>query len=101
MTRHTFAPARFIATLPRFLEVQPKQGILSLPQRQQQPTRSHLLDLTVAPQSPVQYGDPWTNLILQVMNRNARRPRRANRGKRPVSRVAKREKKRRFGNHRR
>lgn len=36
-----------------------------------------------------------------LMNRNARRPKNANRGKRAVSRVARREKKRALGNHRR
>ena len=38
---------------------------------------------------------------FEAMNRSARRPRRANRGKRPVSRVARREKRRKWGNHRR
>eukprot|EP01083_Nonionella_stella_P076623 208889_1 len=38
---------------------------------------------------------------FEAMNRSARRPRRANRGKRPVSRVARRDKRRRWGNHRR
>ena len=37
----------------------------------------------------------------QALNRSARHPRRANRGKRPVSRQARRAKKRRWGNHRR
>ena len=36
-----------------------------------------------------------------TMNRNARKPRRANHGKRPCSRVARRNKRRAFGNHRR
>ncbi len=38
---------------------------------------------------------------FQVMNRNARRPKRANHGKRPVSRIKRREKRRKWGNHRR
>jgi hypothetical protein len=38
---------------------------------------------------------------MRAMNRNARRGKRANRGKRPVSRARRREKKRAFGNHRR
>ncbi|GKY96925.1 hypothetical protein MPSEU_000651400 [Mayamaea pseudoterrestris] len=38
---------------------------------------------------------------LQAMNRNARRPKAANRGKRAVSRQARRAKKRAIGNHRR
>lgn len=38
---------------------------------------------------------------FQALNRSARAPRRANRGKRPVSRVARRNKRRRHGNHRR
>ncbi len=37
----------------------------------------------------------------QSMNRSARHPRRANRGKRPVCRQARRAKRRRWGNHRR
>mmetsp|Transcript_14200 Transcript_14200/g.31013 ORF Transcript_14200/g.31013 Transcript_14200/m.31013 type:complete len:150 (+) Transcript_14200:122-571(+) len=36
-----------------------------------------------------------------LMNRNARRPKKANHGKRPCSRVSRREKRRRFGNWRR
>ena len=39
--------------------------------------------------------------ILQVMNRSARNPKRANRGKRAVCRQARRAKRRRWGNHRR
>ena len=38
---------------------------------------------------------------LQALNRSARNPKRANRGKRPVCRTARRAKKRRWGNHRR
>lgn len=38
---------------------------------------------------------------MRAMNRNARRGKRANRGKRPVSRARRRVKKRAFGNHRR
>ena len=38
---------------------------------------------------------------FQCLNRSARHPRRANRGKRPVSRQARRAKKRRWGNHKR
>lgn len=38
---------------------------------------------------------------IQAMNRNARRPKGPNRGKRAVSRIARREKKRAIGNHRR
>ena len=38
---------------------------------------------------------------LELMNRNARPGKRANRGKRPVSRHRRRNKKRAFGNHRR
>jgi hypothetical protein len=38
---------------------------------------------------------------LLCMNRNARRGKRANRGKRPVSRVRRRQKRRAYGNHRR
>jgi hypothetical protein len=38
---------------------------------------------------------------MRAMNRNARRGKRANRGKRPVSRARRRTKKRAFGNHRR
>jgi hypothetical protein len=38
---------------------------------------------------------------IQVMNRNARHPKKANRGARPCSRVARRAKKRAIGNHRR
>jgi hypothetical protein len=38
---------------------------------------------------------------LQLMNRNARRGKRANRGKRPCSRQRRRGKRRAFGNHRR
>jgi hypothetical protein len=38
---------------------------------------------------------------MRAMNRNARRGKRANRGKRPVSRARRRSKKRAFGNHRR
>jgi hypothetical protein len=38
---------------------------------------------------------------IRAMNRNARRGKRANRGKRPVSRARRRSKKRAFGNHRR
>jgi hypothetical protein len=41
------------------------------------------------------------NFIFQIMNRNARRAKRANHGKRPVSNVARRAKRRAFGNHRR
>ena len=39
--------------------------------------------------------------FLQAMNRNARKPRRANHGARPCSRVARRAKKREHGNRRR
>lgn len=38
---------------------------------------------------------------LEAMNRNARRPKRANGSSRPVSRHARRTKRRAFGNHRR
>jgi hypothetical protein len=38
---------------------------------------------------------------MEMMNRNARKPKRANRGKRAVSRQARRAKKRAIGNHRR
>jgi hypothetical protein len=38
---------------------------------------------------------------MRAMNRNARRGKRANRGKRPVSRARRRGIKRAFGNHRR
>lgn len=38
---------------------------------------------------------------MEAMNRNARRPKNANRGQRPVSRISRREKKRSIGNHRR
>eukprot|EP00979_Chaetoceros_neogracilis_P007440 scaffold1570_cov218-Chaetoceros_neogracile.AAC.6 len=44
---------------------------------------------------------PITEGILQALNRSARNPKRANRGKRPVCRTARRRKKRRWGNHRR
>lgn len=39
--------------------------------------------------------------VLELMNRNARHGKRANRGNRPVSRQRRRVKKRAFGNHRR
>jgi len=39
--------------------------------------------------------------ILQALNRSARNPKRANRGKRPVCRTARRNKRRRWGNHKR
>jgi hypothetical protein len=39
--------------------------------------------------------------MIHAMNRNARRPKNANHGKRPVSRISRREKKRSIGNHRR
>lgn len=56
------------------------------------------------PSAPVTIG--WIDLIdddesMELMNRNARRGKRANGGKRPVSRQARRAKKRAFGNHRR
>jgi hypothetical protein len=38
---------------------------------------------------------------MEAMNRNARRPKNANRGQRPVSRISRRAKKRSIGNHRR
>jgi hypothetical protein len=38
---------------------------------------------------------------MEAMNRNARRPKNANRGQRPVSRISRRAKKRAIGNHRR
>lgn len=42
-----------------------------------------------------------TNDVLQAMNRNARKPKRANKGARPCSRVSRRAKKRAYGNWRR
>jgi len=48
------------------------------------------VDFDDVPQAPV-----------EMMNRNARRGKRANKGKRPVSRQRRRSKKRAFGNHRR
>lgn len=42
-----------------------------------------------------------TTLPIQLMNRNARRGKRANHGKRPCSRARRRAKRRAFGNHRR
>ena len=46
-------------------------------------------------------GDSTPPEELAAMNRNARRAKRANGGKRPCSRMARREKKRSIGNHRR
>jgi hypothetical protein len=42
-----------------------------------------------------------SNIVYELLNRNARRGKRANRGKRPVSRQARRKKRRSIGNHRR
>ena len=57
---------------------------------------------TKAPTAPIAEDGEATPLEeLEAMNRNARRPKRANGGKRPVSRVARRQKKRSIGNHRR
>jgi hypothetical protein len=53
---------------------------------------------SVASASSVDGGEGET---VQAMNRNARRPKNANHGKRPVSRISRREKKRSIGNHRR
>ena len=47
--------------------------------------------------------DEGNKLIIsyEAMNRNARKPRRANKGKRPCSRIARRAKRRKNGNWRR
>lgn len=79
-------PERMIAShLPRF----------STAHLQQQPQLQ--LD---APRSAV-IGDPWINLIIQAMNRNNRKAKRANHGKRPCSRVGRRAKSSKYGNPRR
>ena len=53
------------------------------------------------PPSPFRYGDLWNDASLQCMNRNARKPRKANHGKRPCSRQSRRAKRNAYGNHRR
>jgi hypothetical protein len=65
------------------------------------------------PSGPITIGWVETDMVMEIeqeaptpppmraMNRNARRGKRANRGKRPVSRARRRTKKRAFGNHRR
>jgi hypothetical protein len=79
-------PQRIMASiLPRFPTARPQQ--------EPQP----LLD---APRNVV-IGDPWINLIIQAMNRNNRKAKRANHGKRPCSRVGRRAKSSKYGNPRR
>eukprot|EP00559_Dactyliosolen_fragilissimus_P001826 CAMPEP_0184863158 /NCGR_PEP_ID=MMETSP0580-20130426/9498_1 /TAXON_ID=1118495 /ORGANISM="Dactyliosolen fragilissimus" /LENGTH=172 /DNA_ID=CAMNT_0027361309 /DNA_START=53 /DNA_END=571 /DNA_ORIENTATION=- len=52
---------------------------------------------------PFEKSDPILTFLkdLQAMNRNARRPKKANHGKRPCSRVGRRARRRKFGNPRR
>jgi len=75
----------------RFLEKKPNSTI---PQLEPSPL-SHQRSI-----SPVYGQEPWMN-VLQMMNRNNRKPRNANHGKRPCSRYARRKKARRYGNPRR
>lgn len=57
------------------------------------------------PCAPVVVGWMWSDcesqVQLELMNRNARKPKRANHGARPCSRISRRAKKRALGNHRR
>ena len=53
------------------------------------------------PVSPQKLGEAEEPETMNLMNRNARRGKRANHGKRPCSRHHRRTKKRAFGNHRR
>jgi hypothetical protein len=60
-----------------------------------------LLQAAATTVSPFQYGDPWISVVLQALNRNDRKAKRANHGKRPCSRVGRRARARRFGNPKR
>ena len=62
---------------------------------------AHLQQLQLDAPRSVVIGDPWINLIIQAMNRNNRKAKRANHGKRPCSRVGRRAKSSKYGNPRR
>ena len=74
-------------------------------QQQQQQLQHGFQSELIAPQF-MPYGivdmvDPWVNESLEFMNRNNRKSKRANHGKRPCSRVGRRAKAARYGNPKR
>lgn len=98
------------ATVRRFSSAAAAAALRPQPQRivianaPRFPTASaHVLLPTLmdASKSGVVIGDPWINLIIEAMNRNNRKAKRANHGKRPCSRVGRRARSRRFGNPKR
>ncbi|GFH61511.1 predicted protein [Chaetoceros tenuissimus] len=96
------------SNLSLYLQKIPKQQPLKIAQIQQLKKEqqnitnliSSIQSLTIQKQAKV-LGEESSVGILQVMNRSARNPKRANRGKRAVCRQARRAKRRRWGNHRR
>lgn len=79
---------------PRVVVVLPKDTTSTTLVVRQDPILATMLERSPA-------NNVWEESLLQAMNRNARKPKRANKGARPCSRVSRRAKKRANGNWRR